>query len=311
MLTANIVGTDPTCFGGCDGSADMTVSGGTLSYIYSWGFGESTEDIDSLCAGTYEVTVIDANSCFDTASVTLIDPVAISANIIGTDLVCNGDSNGIANLSVSNGTLPYSYIWSSGQTSQDINNIPAGIYCVTVTDVNSCTATACVTITEPAPVIVDLGGINDSLEVPSYPYTLDAGAFATYAWSTFESTQTIQVNSDGWYSVTVTDAVGCEGSDTVYVHLPVSIEDWVNENTYINIYPNPNKGLFNIIVKTKNQGNLTIELMNVHSQVVYRNDVKDILYYTDEIDVSKFAKGTYLLRINTGNKVIVKEVIVQ
>ena len=181
----------------------------------------------------------------------------------------------------------------------------------TYTDGNGCTNTDVQSVTINTNPVVDLGGVNDSLEVLSYPYTLDAGVFDTYAWSTFETTQTIQVNADGWYSVTVTNAVGCEGSDSVYVHLPVSIEDWANENTHITIYPNPNKGLFNIVVKTKNQSNLTIELMNVHSQVVYRNDVKDILYYTDEIDVSKFAKGTYLLRINTGNKVIVKEVIVQ
>ncbi|GAI49748.1 unnamed protein product, partial [marine sediment metagenome] len=133
-IITSITGTDILCNGDCDGTADLTVAGGTPGYSYTWNYGDTTEDLSNLCAGIYCVTVTDANSCISSVCVTITEPAGLFANIIGTDVLCNGDSNGIADLVVNGGILQYSYLWNTGATSEDLYNIPQGFYVVTVTD---------------------------------------------------------------------------------------------------------------------------------------------------------------------------------
>lgn len=128
-----------------DGTATANPSGGTPPYSYSWSpGGETTQTITGLSAGTYTVTVTDANGCTATASTT-VNPgtclnLAVQAN--ATPTTCNGDSDGTATANVSGGSGNFSYLWSpGGQTSQTISGLPAGTYTVVVTDnVTQCTA---------------------------------------------------------------------------------------------------------------------------------------------------------------------------
>ncbi|GAI56071.1 unnamed protein product, partial [marine sediment metagenome] len=149
ILTANIIGTNVDCNGDCNGAADLTVTGGTTPYSYIWSSTETTEDLSNICAGIYCVTVTDENLCTATACITITEPASpLSAIITGTNLNCNGDSSGVVDLTVSGGTLPYSYLWSGGDTIDDLTNIPAGSYCVTIIficnsyPICSCTKTA-------------------------------------------------------------------------------------------------------------------------------------------------------------------------
>ncbi len=88
------------------------------------------------------------------------------------------------------------------------------------------------------------------------------------------------------------------------------MSDLAGSNEQIYIYPNPNKGIFNIVVKTDKKTDLIIELMNIQGQIVYKNNVKGVLTFIDEIDVSEFAKGIYYLKVNTGKQVKVEKVVV-
>ncbi|GAI35157.1 unnamed protein product, partial [marine sediment metagenome] len=156
-LSVNIVGTDVLCYGDSTGAADLTVNGGTPAYSYLWDTGETSQDLSNIGADTFCVTVTDANSCTATACVTITEPPApLIANIAGTDVDCNGAMNGAADLSVSDGTTPYSYLWNTGLTTEDLSNIPGGIYCVTVTDANGCSVIECVTITEPTLLTINI-----------------------------------------------------------------------------------------------------------------------------------------------------------
>src|SRR6185503_15778019 len=94
----------------------------------------TTQDLSNIAAGTYNVTVSDANSCSTTNTITLTQPTVLSGSISKTDVTCNGLSNGAADLTVSGGTTAYSYSWSNSATTQDLSNIAAGTYTVTVTD---------------------------------------------------------------------------------------------------------------------------------------------------------------------------------
>ena len=145
------------CFGGSTGSIDITVSGGTPGYTYAWttadgsGLSPSTEDQTGLAAGTYDLLVTDANGCTTSTSVVITEPAAaLAASTSITDVSCNGASDGVAVLTVTGGTTPYSYSWSSGETTKDISGKTGGTYTVTVTDANGCTANATAIINEPA-----------------------------------------------------------------------------------------------------------------------------------------------------------------
>jgi large repetitive protein len=165
------------CFGGNNGSIDLTVSGGTTPYTYSWTktgstFTASTEDISELTAGTYNVTVTDARLCTATLSVVITQPAALVLNTAKVDPSCPPDAqqngyDGSITLSVSGGNpidspapANYTYAWSytgSGEfppaqaNSKDLTNVPAGTYTVMVTDANGCTATTSVTLVEEFP----------------------------------------------------------------------------------------------------------------------------------------------------------------
>jgi gliding motility-associated-like protein len=229
-LTASISGTNVSCNAGSDGNANLTVNGGTPSYTYIWSpGGQTTEDLNNIPAGNYSVTVTDANSCTTTASVSITEPSAMITNITGTDVSCNGGSNGSADLTVSNGTFPYTYIWSpGGQTTEDINNIPAGIHCVTVTDANTCSVTTCVTITEPTAITANItgtdvlcnGGTDGSADL-----TVSGGTPGyTYIWSPGgQTTEDINNITVGVHCVTVTDAHLCTVTTCVTITEPTAI----------------------------------------------------------------------------------------
>ena len=139
-----------SCFSGSNGSVNLTASGGTGTLTFAWSNAAATEDLSGLSAGTYDVTVTDANSCTATASATVTAPAtALAATAMGTNPLCPGATNGSINLTQSGGTSPYTYAWTGGATTEDRSGIGAGTYSVTVTDANGCTATASATLSAP------------------------------------------------------------------------------------------------------------------------------------------------------------------
>jgi streptogramin lyase len=144
--------TDVSCFGGSDGSVDITATGGTPPYTYSWTgpgyFYSTSEDLSGLEAGTYEVTVTDStggsygygggDGCSSSMTVVIGQPDAIVIDKIITDVSCFGGSDGSVDITVSEGTPPYTYAWSGpgyfSATTEDLSDLEAGTYEVTVTD---------------------------------------------------------------------------------------------------------------------------------------------------------------------------------
>lgn len=116
-----------------NGAINLTVSGGTPAYAYIWSNGAQTQDISGLAPGTYTVTVTDSKGCTAIKSATVANsnnPLSLSFAVTNTT---NGQNNGAINLTVTGGTSPYSYAWSNGANTQDLSNLAAGTYTVTVT----------------------------------------------------------------------------------------------------------------------------------------------------------------------------------
>ncbi|MBW8050712.1 MAG: T9SS type A sorting domain-containing protein [Cytophagales bacterium] len=227
ILTTGVIGTEVSCNGGSDGAADLTVSGGTLPFTYLWSTGDITQDLIGIPAGTYTVSITDANSCTANDTVTISESTALITNIISTNVNCKGGSDGYADLNVSGGTIPYSYLWSSGNITQDLLAIPAGTYIITVTDANGCTANDTVIISEPPALAISIAAFNVSCNGTcngAADLTVAGGIIPyTYSWSNGATTQDISGLCAGTYIVDVSDSNGCIASDTVTISEPSAL----------------------------------------------------------------------------------------
>jgi hypothetical protein len=213
-LTATATGTNPKCVGAADGTATAVANGGTPPYQYLWNTGGFTAGISGLVAGTYLVTITDANLCNTTASVTLTNPAALNVNVTAPTIACGGTATGSATAFVTGGTSSYTYLWSNGQTTQTATNLTAGSYSLTVTDSNGCTQVVSTIIVSELPAInIDFNVTNlqcTSASVGAITAVASNGtAPYTFAWNTGQNTATISNLAAGTYTVTVTDANGC------------------------------------------------------------------------------------------------------
>ncbi|MBI2282953.1 MAG: SprB repeat-containing protein [Bacteroidetes bacterium] len=222
--SATATASNVRCKDGTDGAVSLRVSGGTSPYSYAWSNGVQTEQLSDVAAGTYSVTVTDANGCTATASSIITEPALLTATATASNVTCNGGSNGSIDLSVSGGTGSYSYVWSNTASSEDVNGLAAGTYSVTVTDANGCTTTASAVITEPAKISVSATGPGSVCAGSAMSLTATGGV--SYQWSGPDGFSSNLQNptiagalltSAGVYTATVTDANGCSNSATVTV----------------------------------------------------------------------------------------------
>ena len=165
ILSPAIV-TDVACHGDSTGSINITPLGGLPPYEYLWSpNGETTEDVSALKVGTYNVTVTDQKGTVLQQTYQVKQPNA-SIALSNVDIDCdNGSGNGSINISVNGGTLPYSFAWSNGSLSEDVQNLSAGFYKVTITDGKGCVFVSDeieVCFLPNPPVLISLQGINPS-----------------------------------------------------------------------------------------------------------------------------------------------------
>ncbi len=158
------------CFGFSTGSIDITAAGGTTAYSYDWADipgTSNTEDRTALAAGTYTVTVSDANGCVTSTAVTITEPAtAVSVTETHVNVLCFGFATGSIDITPSGGTGAYTYAWAGGATTQDRTGLVAGTYTVTVTDGNGCVTSTAVTITEPPAIVAGTcTNANDKCQV--------------------------------------------------------------------------------------------------------------------------------------------------
>ncbi|MCX6279154.1 MAG: T9SS type A sorting domain-containing protein, partial [Bacteroidetes bacterium] len=179
------------CYGYSDGSLTVAVTSGALPYTFLWSDGQTTETATGLIAGTYYVTVTDHNGCAGTDTGTVVQPSPIFLQAVPVDVICYGYSEGSINLTVTGGTPSYNFLWSNGNTTEDISGLATGTYTVTVTDSKSCAANASWVINGPGEW--SIGIVGDTMvccktNTPSELYTYNAtiggtyGSPVTYEW---------------------------------------------------------------------------------------------------------------------------------
>ncbi len=229
LVTSSVVDSNTTCNGTADGGATASATGGTGTYTYTWSNAATTASITGVNAGTYSVTITDANGCTDSSSVTITEPASlIASGVVDNNASCNGASDGGATASATGGTTTYTYSWSNAATTASITGVIAGTYSVTITDANGCTDSASVTITEPASLVAT-GVVNNHVSCNSgsngsATASATGGTTAyTYSWSNAATTATVTGLAAGTYSVTITDANGCTDSSSVTIAEPTML----------------------------------------------------------------------------------------
>ena len=237
-ISAN--GTGSVSCTGSSGTTQLTVSGATPPYLYSWSNLGTTQNLSGLAAGTYTVTVTDQVGCTTTAQavVTAATPLVITETI--TNVACNGQKTGSISLSVS-GQSPFTYKWSNGNLTPSIMSLAAGTYSITVTDADGCTGTESYIVSQPAALSSTLTKVNDTnpvIATGNGTITLSgpAGGISpyTYSWTgPLGFTSTSQNLTDlkyGSYSVTVTDANNCTLSLSTFIYEPEICNDGIDND---------------------------------------------------------------------------------
>ena len=201
-IVGTTVLTDVVCNGASTGAIDLTVSGGLAPYTYDWGGGITTQDRTGLAAGTYAVTIKDANECTTTVSAIVIaEPAtAISATSTQTNITtCHGDNTGSASVVASGGTSPYTYAWSpAGGTAATATALTARTYSVTIKDSKLCQIVVPITITQPALI----SSTVDTVSCVSV--TFNGQVYSTSGIYTQMRTAANNCDSTVFYNVTIT-----------------------------------------------------------------------------------------------------------
>ncbi len=200
-----ISGLDQIC---TSGTATFSVLGSFDAY--AWSTGASTPSITVNTAGVYTVTVTAVNGCTATDTHTLITGANFQPQIQESPYTCNGQIN------LDAGTGFSIYQWSTGQTDQSIAVTLTGNYSVTVGDGNGCTGSSVIVITLPSTPSVDITG-NPMLCPGSTSILIASPIFTQYAWSSGELSSNILVSAGNTYTVTVTDNLGCTGTNSILV----------------------------------------------------------------------------------------------
>ena len=224
---------DVLCFGDSTGAINLTTSGGTLPYSYSWinsqfSLSTITEDLIDYPAETYILTLIDGNNCLLNDTLIINEPPVLNGVLIPTDVLCYGESTGIMDLTTTGGTAPYNYAWSNGQITEDLINVTANNYIVTITDDHNCVFIDSAIINQP---LAPLSSFYDTDE-PLCPggndgniyYGVEGGTQPySYAWTNGETTPAIFDLLAGTYQIVTTDANGCQLFDAAVLNEPDQI----------------------------------------------------------------------------------------
>jgi hypothetical protein len=315
-LSVNPVITPPACFGDEDGCIDLTPFGGMPNYSFQWSHGPTVEDVCDLPAGLYSLTVTDANNCsliLENLAVTAPEFPLTLANATVTDVQCYGGSNGAIDITMAGGVPPYFYTWGLMSMEEDLDELPAGTYPLTVFDSNFCAFDTLFGVLQPDTILLAFtvthasnGQSNGSASVNA-----DGGNPPfTYLWNNERTSAVNDGIPAGWYSVTATDASGCEAIGWIEVQNSSAVMDhrWVAS---FSVAPNPASETLWLTVETTRPIPFEILLLDAIGREALRVPVPADAAPPYAADISSLLPGAYRLLLRyEGIPVATQQVLV-
>lgn len=260
-MKATTVTTPISCHGDADGTATVNIEKGKLPYTIVWSDGNSSSSITGLGAGTYSVTVSDADNCTSTSTAILVEPTAMTIGKQVKNVSCKDDANGAIDVTVAGGTPSYTYSWSNGSTAQNIKNLGIGSYSLKVTDSRFCRDSFSVTITQPEVLKASITGKDltcKGANSGSADLTVTGGTPPySYLWNpNGATTEDIKDLSASTYMVFVTDSNECLAAGKVTLSQPAD---------FLTITPN----ITPVRCQGENNGDITLSVSGGSSPYSY------------------------------------------
>lgn len=267
-LVMNETITNVTCFGFSDGIIDIQPTGGTMPYSYTWfnsnfALSSTNQDLIGYPADIYQVVITDTNECVYESFFELTEPDLLEISFSFNPISCFDGTDGSVFVDVQGGTTAYDFNWSDGSTNQDLTNVPFGDYQLIVTDAQNCVDSIDVTLDQPEAVTMTFTSQEvscvDQFDGIAEVFPTGGNGGYIYDWSNGEVNSLNEGLSNQWYSIVVTDILGCTGTDSVFIERnligcidPVNAfspngdnynDTWVIDN--IQLYPKMHMQIFN------------------------------------------------------------------
>ncbi|MBK8806263.1 MAG: SprB repeat-containing protein [Bacteroidales bacterium] len=211
-----------------DGSIIVSITNGVAPLSYKWSNGETTKDLTNIGAGKYTLTVTDAKGCNVSKAFTITQSPAFTVDQEITNASCNSASNASINLTINSGVAPINFAWSNGAATEDISNIPAGNYLVTISDATGCIVEKSFSITQPEAISIEGTVKNVSCNAGTdgsiFTSITNAVEPITYSWNNGAITSALSAAVAGQYSILATDANGCTAQQTFEISQPAIIQ---------------------------------------------------------------------------------------
>ncbi|MCC6723324.1 MAG: VCBS repeat-containing protein [Saprospiraceae bacterium] len=227
--TVSLLATNGNCGNAATISANPTGSG-PFNYTWSGPNGAIAQNSASIYpqqSGDYSVTVSDMNGCQSTANASVqVGPIPQISGSLAPPTCATGADGGVA-LAISGGNAPFSFLWSNDATTQNLTNVAAGSYSVTLTDVNQCVAVATYSLQAPPPLLANnfTNGLFCAGETATVSVQAEGGTYPyAYEWSNGDDISVIYLQPAGSYTVTVTDAHLCTATATTVLSAPLAIQ---------------------------------------------------------------------------------------
>jgi gliding motility-associated-like protein len=233
-LLLDVTNTDSvSCFGFSDGRATVTADGGSGNYNFSWNTNPAqyAATATNLTAGTYTVTLTDANNCSKIIDIAIFEPLPLSMQITSSDAICYNSNDGAATAIVTDPTPVSTYQWSNGSTANPATGLAAGNYSITLININGCTISDTVTVNAPPPIWVDASPdsseikFGESVELTT-SYSDNVQGTPVYVWEPTEGLSctncfnpTATPDYTTVYQLTLIDNAGCTATDRVLVEV--------------------------------------------------------------------------------------------
>lgn len=289
---------DPICYDSNDGGIFVDAINGVPPYSFTWSTGETGPINMDLAGGSYSVTVKDAIGCESSIEgIELIEPAPIEVDKMTSSSSCFENADGSVYLDVDGGTFPYYFAWWDGVMTASRTDLTVGTYSFQIMDNNGCIRTDEVTIAGPNELIATPVVVNNIICKASINVVPDGGtAPYDFIWEGGETTASLDNLCPGDYQVKITDAMGCETTETLSISALV-----VSETIQIKVAINPygEQGYLNIMVPYLKSTDVRIYADN--GQIIESfldinpTDLKEIQV---NLDLNNYSDGIYFVVVD-------------